>query len=886
MFVNGRSDETNISKERAALANATCGFDWLAIRRFFRSRGIPVCTLCACKDSETSNIGYYGLLGTLIHLPRFADSTTITKLTMHMLLCLMGQQTAPLQEFACIMYWVRDLKRVDALKSEDECSALTHACWEYVVGDPRPWKGGRYGGVVKARPLQEYLRRTEHLWLNSVPWMKRDLTELLDLFASDLEFKHLVYKSLDLLLHPQHVLAITYNDLIGKLWRLVCRERHDERTRNLTEKLGNCLKLCPAAVESQVRAWLDASFDFSSHIAELVGSVPEDQRLPCLVLDTLSPDDLPSKKDFRSLVRDSVPEKVQRFPVHVAVVHSGASGNLPVSGGVPMYLPLALSDADLFICLPHLVHKGECYINRERGASIMALLCVLAGVEPLATRARAWLASTKGTWLPELTRQGWFPDSGGSDFVKIVARAPRELVTEQEHAQYERLHNILRLGLARKQIVNVTTVQYGYTPDKDRALPDCKRKCKRCRRLRSFTLLKDGDICGAVPCNIPEPSDCRGTALSHLVRCRGCSCLYETLDPANQPMPPRCWYCRRKGTPPSEVPSIECRSCCNWFLCPSATRRDKWMDDYPMGWSCVVCRKGDAALKHGHVTSQSVELMDLLRENPCLAGAAKLPAAAVHNRLALRAVIEDLKARNDLLLAPPAVPDPNNLRFMGQHVLNGADVIKQVLHEVVLGEVTDICNLCCDEHYKVKMLSACGNCTNMACAKCLNTWYSQLQPGRLVLPSHLLCAFCKRSPHVKTLSRFNREALGIVHGRAGDMRADVYYAWCKDCYCVAEFLPKECANDRVLEDLRERDNLMCSACVAKVDSTEIAASCKPCPGCNAPTFRASGCSHMSCSLCKEHWCWKCGMGFGKDGHVSARATYEHLYETHGGMGFD
>ena len=62
---------------------------------------------------------------------------------------------------------------------------------------------------------------------------------------------------------------------------------------------------------------------------------------------------------------------------------------------------------------------------------------------------------------------------------------------------------------------------------------------------------------------------------------------------------------------------------------------------------------------------------------------------------------------------------------------------------------------------------------------------------------------------------------------------------------------------------------------------------RPCPKCQAPTHKAGGCNHMTCTHCERtggerlHWCWICGedLGFGKEG--AARAA-EHYAKAQGG----
>jgi hypothetical protein len=55
---------------------------------------------------------------------------------------------------------------------------------------------------------------------------------------------------------------------------------------------------------------------------------------------------------------------------------------------------------------------------------------------------------------------------------------------------------------------------------------------------------------------------------------------------------------------------------------------------------------------------------------------------------------------------------------------------------------------------------------------------------------------------------------------------------------------------------------------------------RPCPGCGVEVEREDGCGHITCR-CDEHFCFKCGQGFGRS-DVAAMECYDHLYAAHGG----
>jgi hypothetical protein len=152
----------------------------------------------------------------------------------------------------------------------------------------------------------------------------------------------------------------------------------------------------------------------------------------------------------------------------------------------------------------------------------------------------------------------------------------------------------------------------------------------------------------------------------------------------------------------------------------------------------------------------------------------------------------------------------------------------------------------------------------------LKEWYIQMTPGKIIMPSHLLCPFCKQYPHVKTLKKFNKSTCQIVHRKRLELRADMYYAWCRECYGIKEAIARECAGQ-----MPKIENFVCQDCQDSKDPPQS----KKCPGCDASTTKASSCNHITC-LCGTHWCFQCAEEFDED------TIYDHMSEEHGGLGFE
>ncbi len=441
-----------------------------------------------------------------------------------------------------------------------------------------------------------------------------------------------------------------------------------------------------------------------------------------------------------------------------------------------------------------------------------------------------------------------------------------------------------RYRLAAKQEIPFET---SFIPKLAGTVHDYKRTCVECKVLRSFTLMTASDVCGLC-CqgggHHRDKPDCNDST-SHMVYCRTCGGLYAVCYVDGLKVPPKCHYCRTKSrtavAQPDDVPSISCNKCRNKFVCPDPLFLTKCGVSADV-WQCAVCEVGDDAKSfHAH----TLELQKWTATCPNIVGCVGLPASVVGSTCKVLSMLTDPKLKEVMLRAPPALL-PRTLYYMFFPVRDVPGLLETVEREVMCGDVKDFCNMCCSELDKVKMGSACGKCRNLACNACLKAWYGQVAPGRLLLPSHLLCAFCKRPPASKTLRMYNREAMAVLGSRDLQFKPDMYYAWCMGCYKVVEYLPRDCARDAAAEDeLRVRRGILCEPCAAAVVSAQGTVKTVDCPGCGTTTAKSGGCSHMTCPQCCEHWCWECGKGFGKDGATSADKAYSHLRAVHGGLGW-
>jgi len=221
-----------------------------------------------------------------------------------------------------------------------------------------------------------------------------------------------------------------------------------------------------------------------------------------------------------------------------------------------------------------------------------------------------------------------------------------------------------------------------------------------------------------------------------------------------------------------------------------------------------------------------------------------------------------------------------NAKYEGRKIHNAPKLIADIFNSVQRGKLSQYCCLCFSEKQLILLESACGNCQNMMCGECLSTWYNSLKPGELVLPSHLLCPFCKRKPAIKTIKKYNKQICTIIGGKKKEsmqLSTSHYYGWCVNCYQIKPAIPREC----IRESVPNLTGFECEECVEErlkkqLENDEfVKNSYKQCPGCKHATVKLSGCNHITCT-CGVHWCYECGKQF------DPAVIYEHMAAEHGG----
>ncbi|OQR85855.1 ariadne-like ring finger protein, partial [Achlya hypogyna] len=825
------------------------GDDWFQIQKVLREEKIPVFTLHTGHSTSMvtlASIAFYALLGPVILPPSLAP-TTITKATMGLLLQLMDQPFDFADQFALTNVLVQTTGvRLDTsyvLESEASFSSKDPFRSELVPFAVAPFDT-----------------------------MREPLDQLPVLFKADPAFQDLVYATFAEVFTPENVLAVTYNPVLAKLWRLVCGRRLDDRLAALSTKLSTCIPALSGDDQKQLKEWLEASHDNSSFIQETVTALAPGPAF-VLAVATAGID----KNDLRSLARAPSPGVLAGVQSLLTHLQLHQSTDLRNDDGVPMFLPATLTDAQLFSFLPHLLYPGTTF--SLKGAAVMALLCCLSGHALLKPRAEAYLAAIAGSWLP-LDKVVEFPEIVSLEFIKLMYRG-RAYLTPNEAAVYTQLYRVHRIRLAATLSVDV---DLGYIPEKSQVWPDVKALCTSCGHATSLSLMATPDTCTLCVAMGAEIAMAYKAAVevsdgfsSHMVECRECHGLYAVIRTDLLNVAPKCYYCRTRSE--ARPPLFECNGCLNASrgTLPQARQVCRVRHDTGESANDRIVATGETCGKQPDARGGFGWTSD--------ADAKAFVAMAFNRQLNY---FKMFTQQHDLLFsaAPGAAGAESSVAttivVQGKRVHDAAGVRDALQQTILSGSLQDVCYLCFDEFSLPALESACGRCTTKTCAPCLSRWYGDVQPGKLVVATNLACPFCRREPKAGVLRKFNRAACGVVC-KCTEWRLDMYYGWCLGCYEVKEMAERACAR----EPPRDVTDFNCAECRetrearARVEGDNAPQTAvgrtQECPGCHVMTEKVSGCNHITCT-CGQHWCYVCAEGF-----ETADDVYDHLYEVHRGV---
>lgn len=151
-----------------------------------------------------------------------------------------------------------------------------------------------------------------------------------------------------------------------------------------------------------------------------------------------------------------------------------------------------------------------------------------------------------------------------------------------------------------------------------------------------------------------------------------------------------------------------------------------------------------------------------------------------------------------------------------------------------------------------------------------------LAPGEYAIdPINCCCPECRQ---YIGLEDQRVEQLFQEHG--GSLPHDKRYRFCHTCVEIFEQDAPGC-QDAIEAGAPEVVllEMLCEKCRPPPMKTG------DCPRCGITTHKESGCDHITCTKCNEHWCWRCGKGFGTH-REAVQACYSHMHHScPGGRGY-
>eukprot|EP01060_Flectonema_neradi_P008379 TRINITY_DN159_c13_g1_i1.p1 TRINITY_DN159_c13_g1~~TRINITY_DN159_c13_g1_i1.p1 ORF type:complete len:1144 (+),score=207.08 TRINITY_DN159_c13_g1_i1:55-3432(+) len=911
-----KSNRDNFSAEKTRLDKQQPGFDWIKICNAFRSASVPCYTFLP-KSSPPMLHNIYSCFGEVIVLPDTRPHT-ITKHSIGLLNQLIGEPCDFETGAKSIRLGERGLQKLSdpnthennshellGIKKEEKKGAMIKRQKQNPLLQTMVSMGfsDEFANEEALRLAEDNLQQAMEILTNKPELIKRDKITLLEtqfndhhplasierdvsvlpkMFKNNTEFRDLVYSVLTDLLVPSRVSSLTYNSVTGRLWRLVCSNREDSRFRPLQEALDNCIvtlgkEEVPHKRDALVQ-WIDESYNQLDEVIFRVTSAVEQSdsdRVTVLISNStgVAAQKFPSRKDLRSIQCPS-PGVLSQLQNFLTTLETATSHRLKLLGSLkeavsPTFIPMNLSDSDLFASLVHLLEPG--LILSLRPSCIVACVAYLSGNKHLQSRAANFLTSVKGKWIPSPEKFETYPEILSKEFGYLISKISNDFLTPAEVQLFDNISYYQRVKKTLQFRLQVST---GYRPNQERLYNDIKKTCKGCGEHRSLSLMVNADTCALCYHSVAAPE--KDENKSHLVECRSCNCIYAVARIDLLKVAPKCHYCRNGKQ--DTRPTIECDNCKRAFIVPPGS---------PPLNTCGVC----LANPNDGFKTQELTLLQLMTYNnssyitSSVLGMPEEVAAEIMESRALfklwksqpqyqKAFIEGaFKAGccEEMHSEQWFVDSKNTIQ-----ILNIPEVIKSIVDTVTSGSLTACCNLCFEEFSFNQLQSPCGLCDNMCCTDCLKSWYSSLKPGHLYSPTLSLCPFCKQVPKGAVLRKFNPQACCIITSkvahkaqRATKFRSDMSYAWCVKCYKIKEAFPKACG------DLAQQEitNFKCEGCqVVAKDSKS-----KRCPQCDVPTVKVDGCSHLTC-VCGCHWCWECGESFPD--------VYAHLQDEHGGLMFD
>ncbi|KAK4184112.1 E3 ubiquitin-protein ligase itt1 [Podospora australis] len=761
----------------------------------------------------------------------------------------------------------------------------------------------------------------------TIPTREEPVIDFAKRYAADPGYQKLVVQQLgELIAHD--VAGIALNPVFGSLWRTVCNDRSNEARDHLITSFGlHVDRIVNPDQKARMKQWLDESYDRLGEIVEIIKSVPEDERYPCVFLDPtlrFSTQNVDGEEDSLTFTRDELLEigrscdyrilrrlgtvltrltyvaSKDEVPAHIKKLSEKDLPRLPMALVKPEY------HRKFWKILLHTVLPGT--MLAARPAALLAALSIRMGLKPLREAAYAELTAASNGW-----NTLDIPETWNTNCLNLLLEAYNKrrnsawkfeledtvVLKEEDRKLFQALvdYKLLEMNLGTS-----LTAQVGFTPEKTKLPLGPGAFCKQCRFPRSATIMGSGGICGVCLYDYSTPeirmeavtahvskSDNSSTKISW-VECSmtDCRAQYVVYSPEKLRVRPKCYFCRMQGIVPSDDPDYKRLTTAPCVPCNTCVNRVIWPEEYrPVGfdesaYQCPACKAGEKTIADEEVTVRTLAEENgndwLIRNEDNTVPDTMLFAGQSVFRIVSSVPREDFASKVSILPQTDSLPQ---LSLRGKKIHNVEDVLASIRKWVDSRRVqAGTCSLCFSNHKKTNLRPACGRrgCKELVCDDCMTSWYGINQKGKIINVAALSCPFCRRQPTTKVILPEGLRTLGGLRD-AVDEAGSWIYGWCTGCGFAKRHLERVCAAGAPADV----ENWTCEDCdlarqesQAKKAGKDFFIVIKDCPGCGVSTEKSAGCDHMECGNCGVHWCFNCGK------KVAANKIYEHMTEAHGG----
>ncbi|KAM5436981.1 hypothetical protein MferCBS31731_005634 [Microsporum ferrugineum] len=873
----------NGSLEKQALSDPSSygGFgphfvDWVSACTFLRKGEKAVQVFCLLAPSmEWISCGHYNYLSTMTGgacmILKDSKSVTISRVTVDLLLSWMGVEPGSSAsnkgseaDALATLGRYKTVSNIKKLKDEFDPKAEQYFLTPSVHYNTDPI----HDNVARAPMTPDIAKR--FLPKKDVP-----LTSFATAWTTDPAYQSLALKHLKKII-AFDVRAISVNPVFGSLWRTVCSDRSCDSRQELLDAFSSEVgKLDSAEDREDLKIWLEGSYDYTAEVLELIDSVPEEDRFPCVYLDptlnfTLSGVDAESEsgKPITALTRadlleigrscdPSVLRRLGRTLTQLAYVETEAELPEHIANSsqdqVPK-IPMALASKEhkrqFWRILLHLIVPGT--MLAARTAALLAALSLRLGITPLTQVAEREALSFRNRWNDTETPETWAvpclnllinadktyskrqasleaaPGSPGSSQKK-----PATLLKPSDRELFERLvaYRMLEVNLD-----SALAAKVGWTPQKTTAPMGPTVICRFCKYPRSVSIMDRNDKCGLCAfasqnegyndiIHIGVSKDDGPETSATWVECcvQTCRAQYVVYDVASLKVRAKCHYCRAQSTGSSdsrkkhlEAPWIECVKCLNRFIWPAEYRSSSLNASK---FTCIPCDSGRETVVGVETTARKISVEN---SYSWLITDSQNPDVCPFTGRSLYHTISNVGSENFTSRMALFPATKKTLTLKGKTIQNVPDLIS-TLQDLIsrLQTIKEHCSLCFSAFRPDALSPACGRrgCVQRVCRDCLSGWYGLNSAGRILNTGALSCPFCRRLPSAKTLANYSMGVQAVANlAKALEEKGTWIYAWCVACSSAKRFMERECARGAP----PEVSDWACPDCVQQQEEIELA----------------------------------------------------------------